>query len=570
MYRGLAAGATYYISPSGFYSNPCTQAAPCASFSRAYSVATFGDIVEMSGGNYPFQTLSPSIAKAEGRECDPQASGSVLSAGKYPQPASNYLDCITFKPQQGATVIINGISIGVPYFYLDGGGGRFGVGAKITFTAPIEIGVNDLAGCAQAHDIVVSGIQTNNSFFMYADNSAMLNSDFNLGDAFGRNVVSQFAGLCGPSRSLVRGNTFRNLLQYQKSDQIGAIPGPEQMHIECIHVRSGSDLVFDSNKFLNCAQYGMSIQADGGPLARVFVVNSVFDKICSGQPPGTYVSSGTFTSGSNVISSVSSTAGLSVGQGVYSVSLPYTNNVLSPPTVPTITALTSNTITISQNATRSASNANFFAGGSSCTGNRGLQYTGGAGFTDPLTAFNSFYDEREAYDNGPGPITEVISYANIRVASTEFFCAYGPNSNFYQVNATDWPASNPTPFNCGTGSVIGTASYLNPSTFDFRISASSAANNLVPTNVSFGIPSTDIDGNPRTGPLLDAGAYEYTTGSPPVKPGDLNNDGSVNILDLSILLSNYGKPATPSQGDINGDGNCTILDLSILLSKYGT
>ena len=58
--------------------------------------------------------------------------------------------------------------------------------------------------------------------------------------------------------------------------------------------------------------------------------------------------------------------------------------------------------------------------------------------------------------------------------------------------------------------------------------------------------------------------------APTQKPGDLNNDGSVNILDLSILLSNYGKPATPSQGDINGDGNCTILDLSILLSKYGT
>ncbi len=61
-----------------------------------------------------------------------------------------------------------------------------------------------------------------------------------------------------------------------------------------------------------------------------------------------------------------------------------------------------------------------------------------------------------------------------------------------------------------------------------------------------------------------------TTPTSTQKQGDLNSDGSVNILDLSILLSRYGQAATPSQGDINGDGFCTILDLSILLSKYGT
>jgi lysophospholipase L1-like esterase len=52
--------------------------------------------------------------------------------------------------------------------------------------------------------------------------------------------------------------------------------------------------------------------------------------------------------------------------------------------------------------------------------------------------------------------------------------------------------------------------------------------------------------------------------------GDLNGDGHVNILDLSILLSHYGQAATAAQGDINNDGTCNILDLSILLSHYGT
>jgi hypothetical protein len=53
----------------------------------------------------------------------------------------------------------------------------------------------------------------------------------------------------------------------------------------------------------------------------------------------------------------------------------------------------------------------------------------------------------------------------------------------------------------------------------------------------------------------------------PSLPGDLNNDNTVNITDMSILLSNYGTPNATA--DINSDGTVSILDLSILLSHYG-
>jgi hypothetical protein len=53
----------------------------------------------------------------------------------------------------------------------------------------------------------------------------------------------------------------------------------------------------------------------------------------------------------------------------------------------------------------------------------------------------------------------------------------------------------------------------------------------------------------------------------PNLPGDLNNDNTVNITDMSILLSNYG--TSNSTADINSDGTVNILDLSILLSNYG-
>jgi hypothetical protein len=50
-------------------------------------------------------------------------------------------------------------------------------------------------------------------------------------------------------------------------------------------------------------------------------------------------------------------------------------------------------------------------------------------------------------------------------------------------------------------------------------------------------------------------------------PGDLNNNNKVDIVDISILLSNYN--TTNNTADINSDGSVNILDLSILLSNYG-
>ncbi|HUP26180.1 MAG TPA: dockerin type I domain-containing protein [Candidatus Limnocylindrales bacterium] len=52
------------------------------------------------------------------------------------------------------------------------------------------------------------------------------------------------------------------------------------------------------------------------------------------------------------------------------------------------------------------------------------------------------------------------------------------------------------------------------------------------------------------------------------KVGDLNNDGKVNIFDLSILLSHWN--TSNSTGDLNKDDRVNIFDLSILLSKYGS
>ncbi len=50
-------------------------------------------------------------------------------------------------------------------------------------------------------------------------------------------------------------------------------------------------------------------------------------------------------------------------------------------------------------------------------------------------------------------------------------------------------------------------------------------------------------------------------------PGDLNSDGTVNVLDLSLLLSSWGKSGVAA--DLNSDGTVNVFDLSLLLTNWG-
>ena len=52
--------------------------------------------------------------------------------------------------------------------------------------------------------------------------------------------------------------------------------------------------------------------------------------------------------------------------------------------------------------------------------------------------------------------------------------------------------------------------------------------------------------------------------------GDLDDDGDVDLADLSRLLSNYGGAAPlPGDGDLDADGDVDLTDLATLLAHYG-
>lgn len=56
---------------------------------------------------------------------------------------------------------------------------------------------------------------------------------------------------------------------------------------------------------------------------------------------------------------------------------------------------------------------------------------------------------------------------------------------------------------------------------------------------------------------------------PPKSPWDVNNDGRVNILDLTFVASFFGDENAPSNADVNGDGKVNILDLTLIASHFG-
>lgn len=57
----------------------------------------------------------------------------------------------------------------------------------------------------------------------------------------------------------------------------------------------------------------------------------------------------------------------------------------------------------------------------------------------------------------------------------------------------------------------------------------------------------------------------YTTGSPFV--GDVNNDGRVNIIDVSRVIDKWGATNKPIE-DINQDGTVNIVDISLIIDNW--
>ncbi|MCX7806676.1 MAG: PKD domain-containing protein, partial [Planctomycetota bacterium] len=155
------------------------------------------------------------------------------------------------------------------------------------------------------------------------------------------------------------------------------------------------------------------------------------------------------------------------------------------------------------------------------------------------------------------------------------FVVTDPGSNHPPV-ITAGPTAAPNPANVGQS-------------VSFSVTASDADGDALTYTWDFGDGQTGSGASP-THSFSAAGTYTVTvtvsdgkggtaTGNVVVTvkagtgPGDLNGDGLVNVTDLTIVTSNFGKssgdPGFDSRADANGDGVVNVMDLTVVTTNFG-
>jgi hypothetical protein len=96
---------------------------------------------------------------------------------------------------------------------------------------------------------------------------------------------------------------------------------------------------------------------------------------------------------------------------------------------------------------------------------------------------------------------------------------------------------------------------------------------LNPNDASDGTTDKDGDGYTNLEEFIngsDPGTGTGPTPTPGAKTGDINSDGRVDIVDIGIIIDNYGKSPIPNpKADVNKDGRVDIVDIGIVIDSYG-
>jgi hypothetical protein len=248
-----APSGSLYVSLAGADTNPCTQAAPCASFARAYQVASPGTVVVVSGGAYPSQQIPVDASKTSSTD-------------------------VVFQPASGATVSIPWLDIYGNHVVFQGTGLGTGFKVQSWMTRPgagdvtlanVNTGIFSISG---SHDVTLTGGQVG------PWTSGSLGED---------PQISRSADGTAPTNITIDGVYFHDVQRGSPTD-----------HTECLQFGAGQNVVIRNNRFVRCSDHDIFIRSWGGAGTKLigFVLeNNFFGPTSNGFYNGQFAQSADYS-----------------------------------------------------------------------------------------------------------------------------------------------------------------------------------------------------------------------------------------------------------------------------------
>ncbi|MDP3994614.1 MAG: dockerin type I domain-containing protein [bacterium] len=165
----------------------------------------------------------------------------------------------------------------------------------------------------------------------------------------------------------------------------------------------------------------------------------------------------------------------------------------------------------------------------------------------------------------------VAGTAVIKVNRDSLAAAIGKNANVIEtygeasvviVTPTPTPTNTPTPTPTTTPT---------PKPTNTPLPSPSGQATPTPTTTPTPKPTNTPTPKPTATPTSTPTPKPTNTPTPTPKPGDVNGDGAVNVIDIGILIDNYGSPPPPAypRADQNGDKVVNVIDIGMVIDNYG-
>jgi hypothetical protein len=225
--------ASVFVAPGAPNGAPCTQAAPCGSFDRAYHVARPGQTVEIAAGSYPGQQLTRDASKRSHAD-------------------------VVVRPAAGAKVTIHSLDV---------------VGAAHVEVRDLAVpdGWQVLPGSS---DVTLRNLESNAAYVVSASDvnvlggSAGPQTDYDTGQIKPDCLVG-----CPPSlRILFDGVHFHDAV---------LSPG-SNAHVECLQIWGSRYVTIRNSRFVNCDSHNVFVGGEGERVRDITFENNMGGEVPSG------------------------------------------------------------------------------------------------------------------------------------------------------------------------------------------------------------------------------------------------------------------------------------------------